>query len=385
MSAIAENPPAVPVAPRKKPSFWTVHNVSLKLHLWLGLASALFLLILGATGTVMAFESYADRWLHPSLWYVKVTGQPLPEAQLIQKVEQQVPGKTVRNVTFNRHDYLAQVMQVAPVGKSVDTPGAAMLIFVNPYDGSVLGTRTGVPTSQKVLAAIHQFHLRMAIGEWGVFINSVASSILIFEVIFGLVIWFRTKRATIKFSGSWYRIFFDTHSAFGLYTAIIILLFAVTGILIGFEWAEPLIFKLTKSEPMVQRRLPSSTVVEGAQPISPDKAMELGRAAIPIATVATLQLPARPNGTYVVGLRVPEETSEAVHSLAVVDQYSGKVLKVQNYMTDSMGYRVIRYNRSLHTGDVYGFPTHLIMSFSSFALVVMVITGIVIWWKKLAV
>jgi uncharacterized iron-regulated membrane protein len=84
-------------------------------------------------------------------------------------------------------------------------------------------------------------------------------------------------------------------------------------------------------------------------------------------------------------MRVPEETSEAVHSSVAVDQFSGKVLRVQNFMTESLGYRVIRYNRSLHTGDVLGFWGHLIMSVTSLVLVGMVITGIVIWWKKLAI
>ena len=36
------------------------------------------------------------------------------------------------------------------------------------------------------------------------------------------------------------------------------------------------------------------------------------------------------------------------------------------------------------TGDVLGTPTHILMSLSSLLLVVMAVTGVVIWWKKLA-
>lgn len=53
-----------------------------------------------------------------------------------------------------------------------------------------------------------------------------------------------------------------------------------------------------------------------------------------------------------------KDTSEAVHSRVVLDQYSGQALQVNNFLTDSMGYRVIRFNRSIHTGDVLGTPTH---------------------------
>jgi len=116
-----------------------------------------------------------------------------------------------------------------------------------------------------------------------------------------------------------------------------------------------------------------------------DQAIEIARQAMPNATVALLVRPLRAAGSYTVMMRMPEETSEAVHSSVTIDQYSGKVLNMRNYLTDSAGYRVIRFNRSIHTGDVLGWPTHIIVSLSSLLLVVMVATGLVIWWKKLAV
>jgi uncharacterized iron-regulated membrane protein len=51
----------------------------------------------------------------------------------------------------------------------------------------------------------------------------------------------------------------------------------------------------------------------------------------------------------------------------------------------SLGYRVIRFNRSLHTGDILGIWGHIINSLVSVVLIVMVFTGFVIWWKKLAI
>ena len=96
-------------------------------------------------------------------------------------------------------------------------------------------------------------------------------------------------------------------------------------------------------------------------------------------------LPLNPTAVYTILMRVPEETSESVHSSVAIDQYSGKVLEVRNFMTDSFGYRVIRFNRSVHTGDIWGTPSHIAASLSSLLLVVMAVTGLVIWWKKLAV
>ena len=48
-----------------------MRNILRKLHLYAGLVAAIFLVILGLTGTIMAFEGDIDHWLHPGVWYVK--------------------------------------------------------------------------------------------------------------------------------------------------------------------------------------------------------------------------------------------------------------------------------------------------------------------------
>ncbi|HZQ92335.1 MAG TPA: PepSY-associated TM helix domain-containing protein, partial [Terriglobales bacterium] len=212
----------------------------------------------------------------------------------------------------------------------------------------------------------------------------IASAVLAAETLLGLIVWWRLKRASINFRGSWFRICFDAHSALGIYSAIFVLLVALTGCVIGFEFVEPLIFKLTHSQPYLTQRPPKSTPGPGL--VTVDQAIAIARRALPAATaVTTIQLPATPTASYVIGLRVPEETSEATHSSVWVDQYSGAVLRTQNFLTDSLGYRVIRFNRSLHTGDVWGVTGHALMGLTSLLLVIMVVTGTIIWWKKLAV
>jgi len=113
--------------------------------------------------------------------------------------------------------------------------------------------------------------------------------------------------------------------------------------------------------------------------------MEIAHQAMPFASVDSLTMPLNAKAAYTFVLRVPEETSGVAHSSVTVDPYTGKVLQTRNFLTDSQGYRWIRYNRSIHTGDIWGLPGHMLVSFSSLLLVTMVVTGLVIWWKKLAV
>src|SRR5262249_17199785 len=131
---------------------WTARRVFLKIHLWLGLAAAIFLVILGLTGSIMAFEGDIDHWLHPSLWYVDVHPQALSQQELIDRVQQQFAPARGAAVQISRQKNIVEVMQM--------TDRSA--VFVNPYDGTVLGRTTGPSSVQKTLGYIHQFHLRLA-------------------------------------------------------------------------------------------------------------------------------------------------------------------------------------------------------------------------------
>src|ERR1700678_3848980 len=109
----------------------TARKVVLQIHPYLGLFGAVFLVILGVTGSVMAFEGDIDHWLNPNLWYVTARANPLPEGELIGKVERQFAPARVGAVEIPQQRNLVQVMQLST--------GPA--VYVNPYDGSILGRR----------------------------------------------------------------------------------------------------------------------------------------------------------------------------------------------------------------------------------------------------
>lgn len=361
----------------------SLRKAVLKIHLYVGLVAAVFLVILGLTGSIMAFESDLDHWLHPKLWYVTPAARRMPENDLISIVQHQFPGARVVFVQFFRAVNLAQMMELTDGTK----------VYINPYDGLVLGYRVGVQNSDLAIGYVHQLHLRLVpnpqsapnLAAAGKTVVSFAGLGLCLMVPTGLILWWRRKSTSIRWQGSWFRVFFDLHQAIGIYTAFFLLVASTTGIMIGFGFLEHTYYWMTRSSPPARQPPSLSIPVPGALPIMVDQALDIARRAMPDATVAMLMRPIHATGSYTVMMRVPEETSESVHSAVTIDQFSGKVLNLRDFRTDSAGYRWVRYNRSIHTGDVFGLPTHILVSLSSLALVAMVITGVVIWWKKLTV
>ncbi len=364
----------------------TVRKIVLTIHLCLGLASGIFLAILGVTGSIMAFEADIDHWLHPDLWYVTPGSQPLPENDMVSIAQNRFHSRVLA-IQFPRAANLAQMMPM----------GDGTTVYLNPYDGSVLGSKIGQSNSDRALAYIHQIHLRLVpdpqsmpdLAAKGKIVVSCAGLVLLLMVPTGVILWWRAKRLTVQFKATnfripWHRLFHDAHQVIGIYAALFLTISSLTGILIGFGFGEKFFYAVTRSSPPERVRSVASTVVPGALPIMADQVLDIARRTMPKAVPAVMVRPMRATGAYAVLMRVPEETSEAVHSSIAIDQYSGKVLAVHNFENESQGYRWIRFNRSIHTGDIFGLASHIVVSISSLALAAMVMTGLVIWWKKLA-
>ena len=364
-----------------------VRKIVLSVHLYLGLAAGIFLVILGLTGSVMALEEDIDHWLHPQLWYVTAGRQLQPENDLVSIAQNRCRSR-VLIVQFPRASNLAQVMHF--------TNGT--VAYLNPFDGTVLGSTVGQSNSDLVLSYIHQIHLRLVpdpawapkLADVGQIAVSIAGVLLCLLVPTGLMLWWRDKLVSIHWKATdfkvpWFKVFHDAHQAIGIYASLFLLIASITGFLIGFDFPAKLLYSVTRTSPPSLPQSFPSTPVAGALPIMADQVLQIARRAMPNAGVATMVVPVRPGGSYVVLMRVPQETSRAVHSAVTIDQFSGQVLNVRSYLDDSAGYHLIRFNRSIHTGDVFGWPSRMIASLSSLLLAVLVITGMVIWWKKLAV
>jgi len=67
-----------------------------------------------------------------------------------------------------------------------------------------------------------------------------------------------------------------------------------------------------------------------------------------------------------VRMRFPEDRTPGGRSWVSIDQYSGKVLVAQNSRTAPLAVRASLMNREIHTGDVFGTPSRIVMSASSF-------------------
>jgi uncharacterized iron-regulated membrane protein len=347
-----------------------MRKLMLNLHLYTALAAGLVIVLLGVTGAVMTFESELDVMSNRGLFHVQPGPHPLPVADVIGVAKAAYPDLKFR--------YL-----VMPA--NADRSYCAMMgdrdlseVFVDGYTGRIIGTRS-LPT---FLDNIHQLHLRLlmpnTVGSNIVFVSNL---FLIWLIASGLYLWWPLKRVKVKFGASLRRVMFDLHSAVGFYSFLFLFVLALTGAFVHFDNA--LESRLNKaahvSDPL---RSAPSTVVPGAKPIGPDRALAIATAALPGTKANILLLPAGPKGSYRLNMYFPEDLT-GNRSWVLIDQYSGKLLYVESSRTAPFGNKLVLENRAIHTGQIYGYPTKILACVSSLMVVVMVITGYIMWWKKL--
>src|SRR5262249_2174308 len=203
--------------------------------------AGVFLLILGVTGSIMAFEPELWRVMHRHLSYVTPSGAPLPLATLGEAAMRAAPGISISGYGLSVSPDLAY--QVNLRGR---------VAYMNQYTGEVLGV---IPSGPDFLSRVHQLHLRLLWRDEhdrGKTIISWSGISLVALVVSGLYLWWPLKRLSIRRDGSRYQAWFDLHSLIGIVSLAFLLLLSLTGIFIGFDdKLIPFTYRLTGSKPQL--------------------------------------------------------------------------------------------------------------------------------------
>jgi uncharacterized iron-regulated membrane protein len=338
-----------------------VHFYLFKLHRIGGVAAGLFLLILGVSGSVMAFSGEIDSLLHPSLFRVVSQGQPLPLSQLASSAASVLhAGESIDTCLPSTRADASYSFIVFGAHHRIPRQ-----IFVDQYTGRVLGSLSAVRFTY-IMKALHSIA-----GVLG-----CSSIILVFLVLSGLYLWWPRKRIKIALSGDVQQLYFDLHNAIGLISSLFLLLFAITGIYMVFG---PPSYAIT-SKPVTQPAF--STPQVGLKPVSLDLVAATAKDTLPGATVLWIVIPRQPSEAYFAKMRFPEDRSDNGSSIVWIDQFSGKVLTVANSRAVPLGNKIQTISRVVHTGAVFGNGGRAFAAFMSLILVLQTVTGLQLWWNR---
>jgi len=339
------------------------------LHLSVALAATVFLVAIGATGSILAFEPEIRLWQQRDLWHVDPLGPPLTLAELSRRV-----------ATVYRDDDISRFDVSDEPDRSWRVAVAGRRVHVNPYTGEVIGVGSTAPDWLVRVAEVHT-HLVNGpyAGAGGTIVRWSAAALLVLAVT-GPYLWWPSKRFTVAWRASPRRRWLDVHAVTGVVAFPLFLVLGVTGIVSGSENALGRFLHGVIGS--ASTGWPRHTVVPlPSGPIGPDNALTIARGAVPGAMPFQVDIPG-PDGTYSIRMRFPEDRTPAGRSWVDVDQYTGAIAFVANSRTAPVVQRALNLNRALHTGDVFGLPSKVAMSLASALTVVMAVSGLVTWWLR---
>jgi len=387
-------------------------------HFYAGLIVAPFLLILSVTGAIYLFNDELNDVLSPELRFVTPRQVTQPPSRLVQAALATQPG-TVTRIDLPATSDRSAVVFITPQS------GAPVRVAVDPGTGRVLGSFV---YTQTLVGFADTMHGSLMLGQWGGLIVELAACWALVLIATGLFLWW--PRGRRRLAGILYprlsaggRLFWrDLHATTGVWTIALIAFLLLTGL----PWAEvqgPLLQTVTTrlgvGYPVSHStdNMPSSTSVKAAlgeapwtlegEPM-PSSARTSGHAGHPghdmaVGTVDTAAVtgldriaaalacdqglrggyrlfpPAGPTGVYT-AYTYPDRP-QGQRSL-YFDRYSGRLIREVGYADYGAAAKAIELGVQLHMGNYLGLANQLIMLLTCIAIVVLVVSGATMWWKR---
>lgn len=230
--------------------FFYLYNIMRKvfkqLHTWLSIPAGIIIIITCLTGAILVFQDEILELTNPSRYFVKeVKAEPLSLDKLIPLVNQNLKKNTISNVKVSSDPKRTYVMQIANSFRES--------VFVNQYTGEIVGI---YKTQGSFFYTVMQMHRWLMDGSRtaGKYAVGIATLLLVFILISGIIIWFpRNKKNlkkyfTIKKKNGKKRFLFDLHRVLGIYASLIIIVCCLTGLMWSFEWYRNSVLKLFGAE-----------------------------------------------------------------------------------------------------------------------------------------
>lgn len=391
-------------------------------HFYAGLFVIPIMLTLAATGIIYLFKPQLDRAMYRDLMFVQPGVVALSYVEQVQSAQLAYPDATVAEVV----PHIAPERSTEVLLKTAEK--RSLMAFVNPYTGQVLGTRDEDNNLQAIARKIHGELLIGKIGDYTVELASCWGLVLL---ITGIYLWVPRRRFTMMgtliprlWSGN-KRIFWrDLHAVPGLYGMLLIAFLILTGLPWTGFWGDTfaqiwgtfpaqmwedvpqstvLTGSLNQQRQIVpwavgQLPIPQSTVLvsdDNLSSIHADAAVHHGDVSagesVDIDSVIALArskdapssfdvvLPDGETGVYTVSAFPNDPTQELTMH---IDRYSGNILADVRWSDYGFVPKAVEMGISVHMGKYFGLANQLLMLFASLVLMLLSVTGVVLWWRR---
>jgi len=388
--------------------FWVL------LHRYVGLAMTAFLIVVGLTGSLLAFLPELDGAINPH-WSVPASGDTLLDpVALLKHAERFDPAIKADAVWITDTSATVTVSPRGVTNDEAPEPAYDQLIL-NPYTGELLGQRKSGDISQgisELMPFIYKLHYALALGEVGGWILGITALVWTLDCFVGFYLTLppaKTTRASakpfaqksfwqrwqpawlIKCSASKTRINFDLHRAGGLWLWLALLVFAWSSVYMnlgGFytkamqsvsEYHQPWTEFPDLMQPVQQPQINCQQAQDIAQ--AELNRLEQTQGIRAIAPSGFWLNNAK--GFYVYAVKSSADIQDhGGQTRVVIDANNGALKQVLLPTGQYSGNTITNWLMALHMANIWGLPYRIFVCVLGLAIVMLSVTGVLIWLKK---
>ena len=358
----------------------TLRRISSWIHLYGGLVLGGVLIVISVSGSALVFKDTLDRWLRPDLLRVAPGEERVSLDRMIDAARAAHPEATPRLLEMPVDEAAPATVWLAEGNRHV---------YVDPYRGTVLGTRG---PDEGVMNTLSQLHIELLAGETGLVLVGSVGLLLVLLTATGLVLWWprRVRALWTALRITWrhgaLRFNYDLHRAGGFYTTLFILLTALTGSAFAFyPTTQQLISTVTASDPWP----PAPPTVEAPADstrnlarIDYEAGLQTALDRLPGSEVSFVYVPQSPTAPLTVRLRTPPEWHPNGRSFVYLHPTETTALRVDDARTAPGGAQLLQTFYPLHVGAVGGIVVKWLYVLLGLAPAVLSMTGTIIWYTR---
>ncbi|MCY9787446.1 PepSY domain-containing protein [Nocardiopsis sp. EMB25] len=385
----AEGTPPEDAAERTRRGAWTaLRPLVLRLHFYAGVFVAPFVLIAAVTGLLYVWTPQIEDAAYADLLRVEPAGETLPLHEQVRVAREELPDAELDAVRppTTEEDATRVLFDVPGLGS-----GQRAAVFVDPYDGDVLGVTESYGTSGAlpVRTWIEVFHRNLHLGDVGRLYSELAASWLWVVALGGVALWIArvrrsrggARRALVPGSGTsrGRARSVSLHGATGLWITVGLLFLSATGM----TWSQYAGGNIADLRERMSWTTPS--VSAEAPPASPG--VDLGVDAVSASArdagldgPIEIAYPETPASPYVV--RQLDRLWPTRADSAAIAPDTAEVTDVVRFADYPLMAKFTRWGIDAHMGLLFGVANQVVLTVLTAGLLAVVGWGYRMWWQR---
>ena len=357
------------------------------LHAWIGALAAVFVLMIALTGLAIAFAGALFEWQYPEI--LSLSSAPRNEAATI------VPDvDAMLAATVEGYGRPIQILGLLMPGSRIDVDAA---MFYGVQAGSDEIVMLGVdPATARYTGDFHlhdafghdliDLHANLLAGEAGAVFVSVLGLLLAAFALTGLYLWWPRGRAAwsklidLRIGRLNVRGLFKLHGLAGIWTALLILYFALTGTMVAKpDWFGPLLDASHRALP-VQTAPAFARRCGGA--VTPNEAVQAVAPAFPGRQLAAVEFPGDDKAYRLRFKGAGDRDQYEGDGIAWVHSQCANTATTIDLAEMPAATQADAMMFSLHAGRTFGWIGTALVYITCAMLAVLSISGLLVWWRQ---